>query len=169
MDEWHTPEQTVSAAAKEAVRRRVPVIIGTVKNEMQAFILQRDPETKHKMREIQTLRYDDPADQFAVRVAKGGVPVRRYFFTWSAPESNFGACHCIELPFVFGNLDAWNAPMLQGASKEEMARLRETIQPLWCDFFRAEEIDREIWPLFTEEVPAVKYFDNLKNPVLINQ
>ena len=37
------------------------------------------------------------------------------------------ACHCIELPFVFGNLGAWGdkALILEGASMEEMEQLRE--------------------------------------------
>jgi hypothetical protein len=38
-----------------------------------------------------------------------------YFFDWQSPNPTLGACHCIDLPFVFGNIDVWKtAPMLKG-------------------------------------------------------
>lgn len=58
----------------------------------------------------------------ALAAAKGRVWA--YVFAWQSPTPGIGACHCIELPFVFGNLDTWAvAPMLKGADPHELAGL----------------------------------------------
>jgi para-nitrobenzyl esterase len=47
-----------------------------------------------------------------------------YFFDWQPPGSGLGACHCLDLPFRFGNFDVWmNAPMLHGAERREVEDL----------------------------------------------
>lgn len=44
-----------------------------------------------------------------------------YIFAWQSPNAEIAACHCIDLPFLFGNLADWNgAPMLAGADGSEM-------------------------------------------------
>jgi para-nitrobenzyl esterase len=59
-----------------------------------------------------------------------------YRFDWQAPGNRFGACHCIDLPFLFGTHDVWDAPMLEGAPKglEEEPGLRE----VWAAFLHGE-------------------------------
>lgn len=163
LDEWHTPEQTVKAAAAEAAERNLRVVIGMAKNEMYAFVLGRDEETLEKIGRMQCQRYDLPGQAFARAAAEGGCKVWKYRFEWSAPESIFGACHCLELPFVFGNLDAWNAPMLKGASEEDLLRLRKTMQGFWGTFFRFESPDEEEWQEYTLEGERIKCFDNVND------
>jgi para-nitrobenzyl esterase len=47
-----------------------------------------------------------------------------YFFDWQSPNPALGACHCIDLPFLFGNIDVWKAaPMLKGADLREVREL----------------------------------------------
>jgi para-nitrobenzyl esterase len=61
-------------------------------------------------------------------------------FDWAPPLSPFGACHCIELPFVFGTLDAWHGvPMLRGADLRTMADLSCTVGQSWAAFIREGE------------------------------
>lgn len=165
-DEWHTPEQTAHTAAQEAIRRRIRIMTGMTKDEIHAFVLERDPETLKKASEGQRLRYDLPGHMFAQEAADGGCDVWKYRFDWSAPESIFDACHCLELPFVFGNLDAWDAPMLKGASHEELAKLRDTMQHYWGLFFRMEEPSQENWPKYSASSALLKCFDNLENPII---
>lgn len=51
-----------------------------------------------------------------------GNTVVTYSFGWYPKDSPLRACHCIDLPFMFGNLNAWHgAPVLAGATEEEMA------------------------------------------------
>lgn len=166
MDAWHTPEQTIEAAVISAAERRVRIIIGTTREEMLAFLAGRDDETMKKAAEIQKLRYDLPAQSFARLASRKGCHVWKYRFDWKASKSRFGACHCLELPFVFGNLEAWNAPMLDGASKEEMERLVSVMQEAWCGFFRYETPDECAWPEYTEEQCRIKCFDNKENSVV---
>jgi para-nitrobenzyl esterase len=76
-----------------------------------------------------------PGHAFAKLLTEHGNPPQMYEFDWSPPESPFGACHCIELPFVFGTIAAWrNAPMLAGATATELARLVDDVQARWISF-----------------------------------
>ncbi|MEQ0559058.1 carboxylesterase family protein [Amycolatopsis sp. NEAU-NG30] len=59
-----------------------------------------------------------------------------YRFDWQAPGNRFGACHCLDIPFLFGTHDVWNAPMLEGAPKglENETGLRE----VWAAFLHGK-------------------------------
>jgi para-nitrobenzyl esterase len=59
-----------------------------------------------------------------------------YRFDWQAPGNRFGACHCIDIPFLFGTHDVWDAPMLEGAPAglENETGLRE----VWAAFLHGE-------------------------------
>ena len=166
LDDWHTPKQTAEKAAAEAVSRGIRVMMGLTRDEVYAFVLERDEESLKKIQQVQLQRYDQPGQAFAKAVAARGGRIWKYRFDWSAPESVFCACHCLELPFVFGNLDTWDAPMLKGASEDEMARLRDTIQDYWGTFFRFETPDEADWPAYTPDKGRLKSFDNMENPVI---
>ncbi|WP_144639981.1 carboxylesterase/lipase family protein [Bordetella genomosp. 13] len=57
-----------------------------------------------------------------------------------APTPRFGACHCIELPFVFGTLEAFaDAPMLQGLDGQAARGLAQATQQAWLAFIRGQE------------------------------
>jgi para-nitrobenzyl esterase len=58
-----------------------------------------------------------------------------YQFDWAAPGNPFKACHCIELPFVFGNPDAYaDAGMMEGADPREVAALGATVRAMLLAF-----------------------------------
>lgn len=54
-----------------------------------------------------------------------------YRFDWAPQGSKLGACHCIELPFLFDN-DWSDAPMLAG--QRPPAELGELLRQTWVDF-----------------------------------
>ena len=164
MDGWHTPEQTARRAAEMAARRHIRVMIGFTREETHAFSTARDAESLAALKRGQRLRYDLPGALFAREAAEGGCPVWKYQFDWSAPESIYNACHCLELPFLFGNLDAWDAPFLAGGKRGEMERLTAVIQDAWGRFFRGEA-PSEDWPLYSAAEPRIKHFDGHANPV----
>ena len=121
---------------------------------------------KKKSAALQLARYDWPAQEFAARTQEAGCPTWKYRFMWKAPKSIYDSCHTIELPFVFGTLKAWeNAPMLAGATLEEKHRLQETMQTLWCKFFRDGEFENDQWPQYSRQKPLCKIIDNLTNEV----
>lgn len=52
--------------------------------------------------------FEKPARKIADGHAAAGGAAYVYRFEWRpTPHARFGACHCIELPFVFDNLDLW--------------------------------------------------------------
>ena len=71
--------------------------------ELRAFFPGRGPLPPETLSQ-QRMRYELPGRAFAQAAADGGCEVWRYEFDWSAPNSIYGACHCLELPFLFGNL-----------------------------------------------------------------
>ncbi len=78
-----------------------------------------------------------PSLQLADAAARAGAKVWMYRFDWAPPVSPFGACHGIELPFVFGTLNAWReAPMLRGGESQTMSDLSRTVRESWAAFVR---------------------------------
>lgn len=76
--------------------------------------------------------------KFAEARAERGNPAHVYELEWHPEGSPLGACHCMELPFVFGNLDAMaDAPMLAGAERATLEARRDEIQSAWIAFVRS--------------------------------
>ena len=65
-----------------------------------------------------------PSIAIAAAQARFGRNAFGYLFDWQSPNPGLGACHCIDLPFLFGNTDVWKAaPMLKGADWREVKDL----------------------------------------------
>ncbi len=109
-----------AADAIEAYRRRRPG--GSLRD------LLADLVTDH--------RFLFPLLGLAERIARTGWRAHVYEFDWSPPHSPWQACHCIELPFVFGTLAAWDAPMLAGMDAAEYAGLSAAMMAAWTRFAR---------------------------------
>ncbi|MBZ4324145.1 carboxylesterase/lipase family protein [Streptomyces huiliensis] len=78
-----------------------------------------------------------PSERLAALLADAGNPAWLYRFDYAPDGSPFGACHCLELPFVFGDLDAWSdAPMLRGADPKDLDTLTDRVQRAWIAFVR---------------------------------
>lgn len=105
----------------------VPMLIGTTRDEAWAFFPGAPADLTGQL-------FGDGSLRLAGQ-ARSGYAFR---FDWSPPGSPFGACHCIDLPFVFGGLDAWRAsPMLAGADPADLRRLTEETQRAWAGFVHA--------------------------------
>lgn len=65
------------------------------------------------------------------------APTFTYLFDWRSPllGGAFGACHALELPFVFGTLDRGPVAMFAGSGPEADA-LAERMQDAWLAFAR---------------------------------
>jgi para-nitrobenzyl esterase len=83
-----------------------------------------------------TFRY--PAMRLAELASARQPRTVAYLFTWRSPFAGgaLGACHALELPFVFGTL---GHPLLRGftGSGPEAGALAERIQDAWIAFARA--------------------------------
>jgi para-nitrobenzyl esterase len=80
-----------------------------------------------------------PADRLATRAAAAGATVSSYRFAWRAPGTDLGACHAVDLPFLFGTRDAWrDAPMLAGASwDDDIEPVGAAMRARWLEFVGA--------------------------------
>lgn len=69
--------------------------------------------------------------------ASSGRPAFLYRFDWPSPTKRFSACHCLELPFVFGNFENWShAPMLANADSDETKALSHIMNRAWIEFIK---------------------------------
>ena len=95
-----------------------------------------------------------PALQLARQIARRGGNVFAYQFNWAPPHSPFKACHCIDLPFTFGNFDAWaDAAMLTRGDPMVMQPLSAAIRRAWIAFVRTgnpQHEDMPAWPQHTQ-------------------
>lgn len=81
--------------------------------------------------------FQQDLEPLAATLHGAGNPTRTYRFGWHPANNPLRACHCIELPFTFGNLHAWrDAPLLRGATTSELTRLVHDTQPLLGEFVR---------------------------------
>jgi para-nitrobenzyl esterase len=105
-----------------------------------------------------------PSLALAARHAAGGGTTFAYMFDWQSPDPRIGACHCIELPFLFGNLDTWkDAPMLARAPADELAALSRMVQDGIAAFARTGDPARGThlpWPAHRPDGPVL-HFDRL--------
>ncbi|UTM47872.1 alpha/beta fold hydrolase [Glutamicibacter mysorens] len=65
--------------------------------------------------------------QLPTRLSQAYVAAGKYVelheFDTPSTVDSLGACHCLDLPFQFGNLDAWReAPMLSGITREQFGQ-----------------------------------------------
>ena len=108
------------APASMAVSKDIPVIIGTTYHEFTRD--QEDPIFK-------PLAVQQAAD----RTAAGCAPVYLYQFTWESPvlDGAFGSTHCIEIPFVFDNVQLHRTFTGGGADAVELGH---RVSRLWTNF-----------------------------------
>jgi para-nitrobenzyl esterase len=113
-----------------------------------------------------------PADHFAafetdrvfrvpaVRLADAQsdhAPVYGYEFAWTSPAKHgaLGACHAVELPFVFGTLAAPGMAAFSG-SGPAAEQLSEVVMDTWCAFARTGDPNHGAIPLWSRHEPATR-------------
>jgi para-nitrobenzyl esterase len=190
------PQPLTSAELIDAITAGVgetAVLIGTTRDEGHAFFAPDldisepaltgpfgiDAIARHRRRrpgatprdllaDITTeLVFRTPTLRLAQKIARRGSNVFAYQFNWAPPSSLFKACHCIDLPFSFGNLDAWSdAPMLARGDPAVMRDLSAAMCRAWIAFIRTGNPQHDeipAWPQHTDR--WVMQFDTLLEPV----
>jgi para-nitrobenzyl esterase len=99
----------------------------------------------------------------ADRLAQTGQNPFLYQFDWSPGNSPWRACHCIELPFLFGIRTAWDAPMLTGINEAEYAGISKTMMAAWTSFARTgkPEIPDLTWPPYETTQRQTMHFGQI--------
>ena len=156
-DAWATPESSIAAAAAGAAKKVVEVVVGTTLEETLAFSADRSPAALEKLHAVQRDRFDLPAWEFAAALSSAGVPVRKYRFTWRAPDSVYGSCHCVDLPFLFSTFRSWRAPMLAGLTEHDGAALTRMLGRDFGAFVRGEALP-DHWPQWRADAPVHRVY-----------
>jgi para-nitrobenzyl esterase len=85
--------------------------------------------------------------------AATGANTYAYRFEWAGSE--FGACHCVDLPFTFDTLDAWpDAPMLGRATPDDVRPATTQLMTAIGSFVRdgrPRTEEGEPWPTWAPE------------------
>jgi para-nitrobenzyl esterase len=104
-----------------------------------------------------------PAIRLAEAQAAQQPRTYQYFFTWSSParRGTLGACHALELPFVFGTLDAPTMDRFAGKGPDAEA-LSARMMDSWIAFARSLEpghAEIPAWPAYDTAQRATLVFD----------
>jgi para-nitrobenzyl esterase len=94
--------------------------------------------------------------------ALNAAPVYMYLFTWQSPvmDGKYKAVHCMELPFVFNNIQ--RCEEMTGGTKEAYA-LADKMSKAWINFARYGDPNHKglpQWPAFNSTNTATMHFDN---------
>ncbi len=92
----------------------------------------------------------------------GGAPVYMYMFSWQSPvmDGKYKALHCMELPFVFDNIE--RCENMTGGTKEAHV-LAEKVSQAWINFAHAGNPNHDglpKWDTYTAENGTTLFFDN---------
>ncbi|MGA4844224.1 carboxylesterase family protein [Streptomyces sp. G45] len=128
---------------------RLDVLIGTTRDEARAFygrhhpVLSRvrrlpaagDALADRFERAVQQRVFDAPTWRLADLLAASGARTYRYLLDPLAPGAPFGACHCLELPLLFGAPEDWaTAPMLAGTDPALIEAAGARMRARWSRF-----------------------------------
>ncbi|MNV58169.1 Carboxylesterase [compost metagenome] len=128
------------APALQRAASRADVLVAYTRDEMAAFP---GHAADAEGRKVGEQVFGAPSRQWAADAVASGRDAWLARFD-VAPTARFGACHCIELPFVFDTVDAYAAPMLAGLPEAQAARLTRRTQDAWIAFIRG---DAPGWPM----------------------
>ena len=97
------------------------------------------------------------------KAALNAAPVYMYLFTWQSPvlDGKYKAVHCMELPFVFNNIN--RCEEMTGGTKEAYA-LADKVSGAWINFARSGNPSYKglpAWPVFNAKNTATMHFDNV--------
>lgn len=120
------------APALQRAASRADVLVAYTRDEMAAFP---GHAADAEGRKVGEQVFGAPSRQWAADAVASGRQAWLARFD-VAPTARFGACHCIELPFVFDTVDAYAAPMLAGLPEAQAARLTRRTQDAWIAFIR---------------------------------
>ncbi|MFK4085225.1 carboxylesterase/lipase family protein [Kribbella sp. NPDC020789] len=94
-----------------------------------------------------------PTIRLATAQRPHGTPYL-YEFAWRSPLAGLGACHSLELAFMFDNLSTATSPLYGDAAPQELA---DTMHAAWVTFATTGDPG---WPAYDEATRAVMTFDH---------
>ncbi|WP_454199973.1 carboxylesterase family protein [Nocardia sp. Marseille-Q1738] len=151
----HTWRQAVHGAAAD-----LRVVLGCTAEEARAFYggphpvfgkVQRLPlvgerTTRAVERLIGRKAFEDGLFRFADELTDAGATVYCYRVGQLHPANPYGACHCIDLPLLYGSGSSWaTSPMLAPLTPAEIDALGVRARRYWGEFVHTGQVAS--WPL----------------------
>ncbi len=104
-----------------------------------------------------------PAIRLAEAQVANGAPTWMYRFDWKTPAfgGRMGACHALEIPFVFDNLDAPGVDVFTGGAAPQP--LASKMHAAWVAFAKSGDpnsADLPEWPGYEPDRRATMLFDD---------
>jgi len=88
--------------------------------------------------------YEKPAKIFAENLAAGGGNVYQFSIQSTLKDNYIGASHCVDLPLIFENKEAWqSAELLKDVPWEYIQENGTKLRALWAEFARTGAISED--------------------------
>ena len=150
-------------ASDETIMKHIKV---TYKDKADAYVkavkkaYPNDTEAKDLL-DVDTMFRPGAVQEANDKSGLNGAPVYMYLFTWQSPvfDGKYKALHCMELPFVFDNIDLANK-MTGGG--EEAHRLADKMSSAWLNFAKTGNPNHAglpEWPAYNSNNTATMHFD----------
>ncbi|MDK1022710.1 MAG: carboxylesterase/lipase family protein [Gammaproteobacteria bacterium] len=106
-----------------------------------------------------------PCARFAIDHSRHQPLTYHYLFCWESParKGALGACHALEIPFVFGTLDAPTQDRFAGTGPDAET-LAENMMDAWINFARKGNPSHKgigDWPTYNSESRSTMIFDRV--------
>jgi para-nitrobenzyl esterase len=176
-DEWNlfeiptrTDAEPVSDVVAALARRGFPAPPEAIPRFLEVYRTSRAQKNlPHHDRALRRallgdFRFRIPSTRFAEVHAARGLPTYAYLFTYGSPalRGALGACHALELPFVFGTLGAPLQDRFAGTG-EAVRALSASMMQSWTAFARtgdpAGDAAESAWPRFDANERFTRIFD----------
>ena len=136
-------------SAAPEVSRDVPMIIGWNYNEFDFVNAEEDQMVRN-----------GAIQQATIKAQQGGAPAYLYMFNWKPVGNSLGACHGMELAFMFNNVGL--QPEMNGATKEAFA-LSDKMSSAWIAFIKTGNPNTKglpRWEAYNADSKPTMIFDN---------
>ncbi|WP_405384242.1 carboxylesterase/lipase family protein [Maribacter sp. LLG6340-A2] len=149
-------EETIMKHIKDTYKDKADDYIKAVK---KAYPNDTDPKD---LIDVDTMFRPGAVMEANDKAGLNSAPVYMYLFTWQSPvfDGKYKALHCMELPFVFDNIDLANHMTGGGKEAHELAN---KMSKAWINFARTGNPNHDAlpeWPAYTSKNTATMHFDS---------
>ncbi|ABK75705.1 carboxylesterase/lipase family protein [Mycolicibacterium smegmatis] len=111
---------------------RIELLVGYTRDDAAPFVTMH-PEFS-EMPDLTEFIFGAPAEALAAQWNDLGGRAASYRFEWSPDDAPLGACHCLELPFLFGSPEAWADAAMLGNERRIDPTLADEMRTVWTQF-----------------------------------
>ena len=149
-------EETILAHIKEQWKDKSDAYLNAVRKAYPGDTAAKD------LLDVDTMFRPGAVEQANEKVAlQGGAPVYMYLFTWQSPvfDGKYKALHCMELPFVFDNIERAKNMTGGGQGAHELAA---KVSQAWINFAKTGNPNHSglpEWPAYNSADTPTMHFD----------